>query len=421
MATDGTRLGLRLFELETGLSENIEDANSAELVDYEVSRVAGQASRIAMVLRGQDVIEDEHTLKKLLAHGLGVSPAEYKSAKRFLMDADLLDEAQTATGKRILVEKIERLDHAENYRRLGSLWVAERNKTSKEEALIHTLDRVVERPTSLDNLDTLGNLGKRERSAVLEVGKNAGVLDVLEQQGYYYSPMLWDVDPKKLRRFLEICDETAFTELLKGLRERPGTDITDRADQVIHQAISGGIVPAYRVKGMGGIRRYGFAPYTGNLLTSTEEKSILDKARALVASFRYGKEAAKITRIRNARWIIAKLLDKTRGHRVGPHSELKGQYGMLVAKQIGTVLPARTGGRFFFQLIPTADNLRACRIALELLSDGQVLAHKDPAAMSEHLGSVSVNHPLREIRVAKKKRAVRADELAGIIEGLQAV
>ena len=268
----------------------------------------------------------------------------------------------------------------------------------------------------------IGNLGKTERTAVLEVGENAGVLDILEQQGLYYSPMLWDVDPKKLAAFLAICDTSAFRSLLVDFRDRPGTDITARADQVLLQAVSGGIVPAYRVRGTGGVRRYGFAPYTGNLLNSTAEKSILDKARALVASLRYGKEAASITRIRNAQWILSALMDENRHYRVGPHSELKGQYGMLVARQIGRLRQAKQSSRFYFELIPTPDNLRACQIALELLTEGEAVAHKDPAAISAvHLGTTSVNHPLREVKVAKRKRAARADELAGIIEGLQTV
>ena len=298
MISDPTRLGLRLFELEIGLTENIEDARSAELVDYEVSRIAGQAARLAMVVRGQDVVEDEQTLKKLVAHGLGISPAEYREAKRWLMDTDLIQEVETKTGKRVLLEKIERLNHSENYQRIGARWLAAQQRTPKEKALIYTLDRVVEQPSSIGHLDALGNLNRTERTAVLEVGENAGVLDVLEQQGLYYSPMLWDVDPKKLAAFLAICDTSAFRSLLDDFRERPGTDITARADQVLLQAVSGGIVPAYRVRGTGGVRRYGFAPYTGNLLNSTAEKSILDKARALVASLRYGKEAASITRIR---------------------------------------------------------------------------------------------------------------------------
>lgn len=171
MMGDPTRLGLRLFELEIGVSENIEGAGSAELVDYEVSRIAGQAARLAMVIRGQDVVEDEQTLKKLVAHGLGMSPADYREAKRWLMGIDLIQEAETRTGKQILIEKIERLDHSANYERIGTQWSNAKQRTAREKALIYALDRVVERPSSIGDLDALGNLGRADRKAVLEVEK----------------------------------------------------------------------------------------------------------------------------------------------------------------------------------------------------------------------------------------------------------
>ena len=45
-----------------------------------------------MMIRGQDVIEDEQRLKKIAAIELGIHPAEYTAAKRFLQAADLIEE-----------------------------------------------------------------------------------------------------------------------------------------------------------------------------------------------------------------------------------------------------------------------------------------------------------------------------------------
>ncbi len=75
MGTDAVRMGLRLLEFECGVDANIEDMHAAELVDYEVSRTAGQAARLAMLIRGQDVIDDEQHLKKIASHELGMTPA----------------------------------------------------------------------------------------------------------------------------------------------------------------------------------------------------------------------------------------------------------------------------------------------------------------------------------------------------------
>jgi len=421
MGKDPVRVGLRLLELECAIQANVDDSHSAELVDYEVSRTAGQAARLAMLIRGQDVIEDELRLKKLAAIELGISPPEYAAAMRLLMEGDLVEERTTRLGKRVLNEKVNRLVHADNYRRIGELWLNRDKRSVKEESLIYTLDRVIQSPTEVDQIDALRNLKIPDRDAVLELGGNAGIIDsVDEEKRIYFSPLLWDVNPKKLAVFLKQANQTSFSQVIKNALNRPGSDFTAAVDPLLVQAISGGILPSYRVTSTGGPRVYGFAPYTGGILTCDEEKVILDKARALVACLRYGSEAATITRIRNPLLILNAITDANRNYRLKPHSELKLQYGMLIGKQIGRVIQT-ANGRFIFELIPTEDNLRACAIARELLY-GEVTGAKDPGADAAlHLVNGKIEHPLHEVKIARKKRAARSDELAGLVERLQAV
>jgi hypothetical protein len=419
MAIDRTRIGLRLLEFETGVASNIDDTNSAELVDYYASRTAGQAARLAMLIRGQDVIEDQTKLKKIAALELGMTVPEFAAAKRFLEDADLVEDKVTRTGKPVLVEKVERLNHAENYRRVGDLWLVGKDHSQKEEAIIHALDQVVSSPAELNTVDPLRQLPPSDRNAVLEVGGNAGILEVIQDRQILYTPLLWDVNPKKLAEFLKAANRTAFQQVVSTIRAKAGTDVTTTMDSVVLQAIQGGILPSYRVNSTAGERIYSFAPYLGSLLASDEEKTILDKARAIVASLRYGNEAATITRIRQPILILNKLTDASRSYRIGPHSELKQQYGMLVSKQIGRVIAARNG-RYYFELIPSKDNLRACRIAAELITTGENVGEKDPGTDAAILlVSGTITHPLREVRVAKRKRSARADELADLVDQLR--
>lgn len=94
---------------------------------------------------------------------------------------------------------------------------------------------------------------------------------------------------------------------------------------------------------------------------------------------------------------------------------------MLVSKQLGRVIVTRNN-RYYFELIPTPDNLRACRIAMELIAAGEILGEKDPSADAAILlVSGRINHPLKEVRVAKKKRAARADELSDLVDRLRSV
>jgi len=422
---DVRRVGLRLLEFECGVATNVDDTHSAELVDYEVSRSVGQAARLAMLIRGQDVIEDEHLLKKVAALELGISPPEYGAAKRFLMEADLVEERTTRLGKQVLHEKVTRLDHGSNYQRIGELWVQEKRATPKERAFIYTLDTLVERPAALNEIDALDNLGTEDRKGLLELGSNAALIDVFNsgEQRLYYSPLLWDVGPAKLAEFLKRVTVDEFSALLSKLAGKAGVDFTDNADTIVLQAISGGILPSYKVKSSGGARVYSFAPYTGALLSSDEEKVVLDKARNIVACLRYGAEAATVTRIRNPLWVLGALTDRHRNYRLKPHSELKAQYGMLVTKQVGRVLRVDRSDRYVFELIPTEDNLRACAIAGELLSGGgEVMGQKDPGAKAAlHLVAGRIEHPLHEVKVAKKKRPARADELAELVGTLRSV
>ncbi len=419
MAQNSVRIGLRLLEFECGVASNIDDANSAELVDYETSRSAGQAARLAMLIRGQDVIEDEQRLKKVAAVELGLHPAEYTVAKQLLMEADLIEERTTKTGKSVLNEKVSRLDHSDNYRRMGEIWLSRNSRTHKEDAIIHTLDSLIEVPRDITTLDSLRSLKTGDLAAVLELGTNAGIIEsVDEQKRMYFSPLLWDVSPKKLATFLKTASTTSFGDILKKLK-RPGSDVTTTTDPLIAQAISGGILPSYGVVSTGGRRVYSFTPYTGGLLTSETQKTVLDKARAIIACLRYGSEAATITRIRNPLAILSALTDSSRNHGLKPHSELKLQYGMLVSKQIGRVI--QTGSRYAFALIPTDDNLRACAIARELLSSGELMAEKDLGSEALHMVNGTIQHPLKEVKVARKKRPARADELNDLVERLQIV
>ena len=223
MSDDAVRMGLRLLEFECGVSSNVDDSHSAELVDYELSRTAGQAARLAMLIRGQDVVEDEQRLKKVAAIELGLSPPEYAAARRYLHDVDLIAERVTRTGKRVLNEKVNRLNHADNYRRIGELWADGDQRSPKEGSLIHTLDTIIELPTDISSISPLRELRKVDREAVLELGTNAGIMDsVDEDRRIYYSPLLWDVHPKKLNRFLKIANSTEFRNILARTRSRPG-------------------------------------------------------------------------------------------------------------------------------------------------------------------------------------------------------
>lgn len=413
------RVGLRLVELEAGLAENVE-SNSPELVDYETTRTHGQAMRIAMTVRGQDVIEDETLLKKVVTSELQITPQEYQSAKRLLQELDILEE-RIILGRSVLVEKVQRLDHAANYERLGESWTSSRGRSAKEEALVYCLDAVISTPGVMEDIDALADLSDEDVDAVIELGKSAAVLDTVSDE-ILYSPLLWDVDPNRLAQVAGVLDRTEFKTHIDKIMKRPGTTIDPNTDPIAAQIVSAGILPTFSVKSSGKEKSYSFAPYSGSILSSPAQKLVLEKARAIVACLRFGSEEAVITRIKDPAAIIRQLLDSGHNHRLGEHSELKQQYGMLVKKGVGRI-ERTSNGRFTFALIPTEDNLLACGLAREFITSGEVLSHKDPstAQAAIHLVSGNISHPIREVKVARKKRPARADDLASLVEAVRQV
>ncbi len=406
------RYGLRLIELEIGLATNV-DEHSPGMVDYEISRTVGQAARLAMFVRGLDVIEDEQRLKKIAALELRISGPAYTAAKRVLQEVDLFQE-KTVLGKKVIHEKVQRLDHVSNYERLGAFWVSKTDRTENEKSLVDTLDAVIEAPVPIASIPALDNLGVEERNAVIEVGTNSCLLDKIND--YLFCPLLWEMDFEKTSRFLERHDN-GFANIVAPFKEQPGLDLaTFNSSPTILQAVSCGLIPSYRVSSTAGERVYGFSPYAGRLLVDNNQRSILDKARSIVACIRYGNEAATITKIRNPGLVINALLDRNRNYSLGPHSEIRDQYGMLLLKGIGRVKKEKN--RFIFSLIPTDDNLQACSIAKELIQEGEVIASKDPCTVI-NFASGTIGNNLAEIRVAKQKRPARAEQISDLIEHMR--
>ena len=157
----------------------------------------------------------------------------------------------------------------------------------------------------------------------MELATNACVFEALssEKNPVIYSPLIWNVDPQRLERFLENCSESEFSDLLSKVGRKAGMELS-QDDNLSALAISAGILPSFRINSLGGEKVYSFVSYTGRLISNSSEKTILEKAQAIVSCLRYGSEAAVITRIKSPTAIINTLEDNSRDHRIGPHTEI---------------------------------------------------------------------------------------------------
>jgi len=419
---DNKRIGLRVHEIEASLAANI-DPYSSELVEYINTREIGRAARLAMLIRGMDVIKDKKHLARIATSELCIDPTAFENIINILKDADLLRDGVIG-GREIWVENVAQIDSGANYERLGEIWRL-RKPGRKERAAVALLDNLINVPSTLDDIPELDALAPDERKRVIEVAINACFIDVVdmeeESRPLYFTPILWDVDPKKLQSFLKQHGHSGLSRIVTTVAGQQGFDMTlKKGDRTVSDAIRAGILPSHTIKSMGGERTYSFAPYTGRIATRPEEREILRKSRAIVACLKYGSEAAVITKIHNKEAILNRLLDGSRDYRIGPHSEIKNQYGILVTKAVGKVI--RTGSRYFFKLIPSEENIRAGRLAMDFLSSGKSLPESaldipNGARILSLTGEISQQE--KEIQIARRKRRATSDELAELVESIR--
>jgi len=121
------------------------------------------------------------------------------------------------------------------------------------------------------------------------------------------------------------------------------------------------------VDSTGGKKYFAFTPVQG---VGKLEKALLEKARALVACVRYGQHYAGVTRIKYPLLILERLRTN---RRLGAHSEILRQYSVLHKLGVGRITRDRFfAGRYNFDLIDTAENLRALDLAVQYLTVKEV-------------------------------------------------
>lgn len=421
MNVEKKRIGLRVHEIEASLAANI-DPYSAELVEYVNTREIGRAARLAMLIRGMDIIKDKSHLARIATSELKIDPTSFENVIRILMDADLLRDGVVGR-KEVWIENVSQVDFGSNYERLGDVWLL-RKPSAKERAAVFLLDRLIKMPSSLDAIPELTELSRSDRRRVIEVAINACFIDEMqleEDYSLYYTPILWDINPKKLQNFLKKHGDAALSKMVKNVSGQQGLDVTGKLNSpLINDAICSGVLPSHTINSMGGPRTYSFAPYTGRMATKAEEREILNRARAIVACLKYGSEAAVITRIRDKHAILNRLLDEDYGYRIGPHSEIKDQYGILVTKGVGKVI--RSGSRYFFKLIPSKENIRAGKITRDFLTSGKSTPESAidlPSGARVLSLSGEMSSSEKEIQIARQRQRATSDELEELVESIR--
>lgn len=189
----------------------------------------------------------------------------------------------------------------------------------------------------------------------------------IDGQPVMYSPLAVDGNPAL---YLEWAKKfpAEVRKVLETLTQQQGLSISDPTvskNKALADAIATGVLMPVQVSGSTGDQYFVFAPRGG--LTETE-RTILDKARAILACVRYGQRFAAGRPIKYPRRILETLRD--RKHFKRGHPDLLNQYGLLVEKLIGHPVQ-EDDGNWNFHLDDTEENKKALQVAIEMLEHGE--------------------------------------------------
>lgn len=374
------RIGIRAQDIQTGLQDI---QTGAFDVETETIRLVGMAERLAIHIRGTDVITDYRKLR-YIGSQFGIEPLVLPRV------LDVLQELgwTTVVKKGDKIQKVEeRVPYFSDIYTLAGEYFTDQNPSEIERATIEIADRLALNPVTEREVERTYGLKTSDLQMVLDIGRSGKIINEYHSKSVgdtvLYSPLYWSENPQMLESMFSLLKQYGADKVYSALSKvrdyqgRPLTDdflkdnyeLLDEEMKIITEAVKRGIILAPAVESTMGRKNFAFVPFIGLPL---EEKVTLEKAMAVLACVRYGQHFGFITRIKYPEIILDKLLSSP--HRIGSHTEIRRQYAILVGRGIGKVYPdSSQKGRYYFELIQTPENIKAVKVARDLLKVGELL------------------------------------------------
>lgn len=385
---DKLDIGLRTQDFHEGLRET--KAFGPKEAYFGNTLLIGKAGTLAMHLRGLLYVDD-YTVLKFAAGQLGIGVLELPAVLRELEKVDFI--SVIGSGEQITRIDIRVPEFRSGYEDLGARW-QDLGLSEIEQAGVETLQGLIQIPIKEANLINSLGLKPEEYAILRDVMENGQVLHVQTIAGekIIYTPLAVDGNPTA---YLQWAGKfpSEVTQAIEVITDHQGISTSDpiiSSNASLQDAIMTGVLVPVQVKGSTGDQKFLFAPRGG--LTS-EERIILDKARAILACVRYGQKFAAGRPILYPKRILETLRLNKRFKK--GHPDLFTQYGVLVEKFIGH--PIDEGGdRWNFEIYDTPENMKAFDIAINLLEIGEtptakidLEARKALLATSDYLSPTS--------------------------------
>jgi hypothetical protein len=397
-------IALRAEDIQTGL----QDASLTTQVVSTVTetRLVGMAARLATHIRGRDVVP----LRSFRAVGanLGIDGVALNEVQRVLEEAGHIRVVGQGIARQI-VETVPLFEDV--YANLGEIWLS-RGPSEIEQASVTLLNRLAGSPLVLSEVKSQMGLDAAEHDLVFMLGEAGGYITKYEspaiRETVVYSALFWEERPEVLLEAVMAHGSERIIEAVESVRGQQGFPLPDltktlnEREAVLLDLVRRGLLPCPGVESLAGEKLFVFTPHEGQPPLRNSERTILRKARAIIACVRYGQHFGTVTRIQWPAAILGRL--KSSG-RIGPHSEIRRQYAVMVHEGIARLEEDTVyKDRHYLQVIDNDENRRALDLAIEMLRVGAVLSTHALSAEEQaalFLPGSSVE-PLRGLARAKR-------------------
>jgi len=358
---DNEYIGKRAQDVQAGLRDVQDTLVSATI---PITRQIGMAALLAVHIRGLDVIENIVGFYGFCA-SLGIPSDALPSVLSTLEATGCLRVAPNAFNPRRIEESVPYFQQV--YDVLGDQW-NHRSPSDVELATMTLLERLSAGPEPERTATISLGIGPQDLQAVIDIGELGGYLrrytSPLEKIPILYAPQFVDENPEALLNLVarKGDDHEEDRRVLRTAQSAPGTPVSDlqRANPLVAELVNSNVLSAPAIVSSNGEHSFAFAPYRTN-----RPRSLLDKARIIVACVRYGEHFASITQIRSPLFILENLRDRKMIGRT-PHSNIGTQYAAAANMGVGFI--ESVGGRYRFRLYDTEDNLSAVDLAISMCS-----------------------------------------------------
>jgi hypothetical protein len=352
------QIGIRSHDINHG----VVGVSMALIENYfRPTRLVGVAAQIASLVADQDVVPYDALIASCAELGIGGELTD--RALAILQEIAFARVVQR--GGRTVVE-VRAIGLRDRYENLGDEW--ENQAPSDIERLtLELLNDLALMPRKAHELALQYDLRPHQIQIIKSIAENAGVIrsyvSPVDGEEIWYSPLYWEENPEKLFGLASQHPSELIVQALNKIRLQPGLPDTQVDSRVLRDAVNTGIFPTPSIDSFGGKHHFVFLPPRGLKL---EEKTIADRAMAFVSCARYAENFAQ-GRLRYAPVVLLEALLRKR--RLSPHPEASRQWGPLATLRVVRVEPV--GSLFAVSLVDSPENVRALRLAIQILSVGE--------------------------------------------------